>query len=401
MRKTQKKSVTKMKNNTFRRLFMLLSFLIGTVFCLLSLVHCEDDKPIGRLRGVNAHAGLTEKDIKYLSEEWNVNLVRLALNRNIKIQDRPNFNPTDMVSYDQWLDGELKKLEEIVPVCEKYGIKVLIALLSAPGSELSQAGRQCARGRFFAERKYQKRFLEIWEGLANKYKDSKAIWGYDLLNEPIPPRQKMEGLAGSEYNVKEADRGGESDEPAIDWTTLQEQTVKMVRSIDPHHAIIVEVDQSFNPANFNNFRPIDDPNIVYSCHMYSPTEVTMPSRSADPGATTAVYPGIIKNKMWDKRELEKVLQPAIDFQKKYDARIYIGEFSCNRWAPENTAYRWLKDCVEIFEKHNFDWTYHAFRESDGWSVEHDEIKKNRAPAPKRTEREKLLRKYFAENKLFR
>lgn len=151
--------------------------LIGTMFCLLSMVYCEDDKPIGRLRGVNAHTGLTEKDIKYLSEEWNVNLVRLAVNRNIKIQDRPNFNPTDMVSYDQWLDGELKRLEKIVPVCEKYGIKVLIALSSAPGSELSQAGRQCARGRFFTERKYQKCFLEIWEVLANKYKDSKAIWG--------------------------------------------------------------------------------------------------------------------------------------------------------------------------------------------------------------------------------
>ncbi|NTU80980.1 MAG: leucyl aminopeptidase, partial [Chloroflexales bacterium] len=55
-----------------------------------------------------------------------------------------------------------------------------------------------------------------------------------------------------------------------------------------------------------------------------------------------VYPGEIAGKTWDQARLESALQPAIDFQKKYNVQIYIGEFSAIRWAPDNSAYRYLR-----------------------------------------------------------
>lgn len=95
--------------------------------------------------------------------------------------------------------------------------------------------------------------------------------------------------------------------------------------------------------------------------------------------------------------LQSALKPVIEFQKAYGVHIYIGEFSAIRWAPDNSAYRYLKDLIDIFEAHGWDWTYHAFREWDGWSVEHGPDRKDRSPSKTPTDREKLLREWFGKN----
>jgi endoglucanase len=86
-----------------------------------------------------------------------------------------------------------------------------------------------------------------------------------------------------------------------------------------------------------------------------------------------------------------------DFQKRYRVHIYMGEFSAIRWAPDNSACRYLGDLIEIFEARGWDWSYHAFREWDGWSVEHggDRNDSRRAASP--TDRERLLRGWFERN----
>ena len=67
--------------------------------------------------------------------------------------------------------------------------------------------------------------------------------------------------------------------------------------------------------------------------------------------------------------MKNVLAPVRAFQKKYGAKIYVGEFSAICWAPGAGVY--LRDCIDIFEEYGWDWTYHAFREWAGWSVEHE------------------------------
>ena len=57
------------------------------------------------------------------------------------------------------------------------------------------------------------------------------------------------------------------------------------------------------------------------------------------------------------------------FQKKYGAKIYVGEFSAVCWAPD--AEKYLRDVISVFEEYGWDWSYHAFREWPGWSVEHE------------------------------
>ena len=46
-----------------------------------------------------------------------------------------------------------------------------------------------------------------------------------------------------------------------------------------------------------------------------------------------------------------------------------GEFSVINWAKGGDRY--LADMIELFEEYGWDWAYHAFREWDAWSIEHE------------------------------
>ena len=106
----------------------------------------------------------------------------------------------------------------------------------------------------------------------------------------------------------------------------------------------------------------------------------------------------VSGKAWDKAQLEKALQPVITFQSRFGVHIYIGEFSVIRWAPDESACRYLSDLIDIFESHSWDWSYHAFREWSGWSVEHGSDRQDTRPASSPTERQRVLRRWFALNR---
>ena len=316
-----------------------------------------------RLRGAMISPNIDEEGLRVFGEEWNANVVRWQL-----VGWRPKGSTLDLDAYQTWLEEQLEKLDAALPLCEKYGLYVVVDLHSKPGGP--EPGKS-----LFSDAECQERFVENWKMIARKYKDSKVVWAYDLANEPIEGAV-VEGVA--------------------DWQELAELTAKAIREIDPDHAIIVEPPAGGNPYGLTQFNPIDVPNVVYSVHMYLPHAFTHQGVHGK-WEKKYTYPGEIQGKMWDKAALEQALKPAIDFQKNYGVHIYIGEFSAIRWAPDNSAYRYLKDLIGIFEQHGWDWTYHAFREWAGWSVEHGPDKDNWQPATEPTDREKLLREWFAKN----
>ena len=143
------------------------------------------------------------------------------------------------------------------------------------------------------------------------------------------------------------------------------------------------------------FEPIDAERVVYSVHMYQPHQFTHQGVYDAPVGIT--YPGEIGGRHWDKEAIRKALRPAIDYQRDYGVEIYIGEFSAIRWAPGSSAHDYLRDVIEVMEENGWDWAYHAFREWDGWSVEHGPDRKDRRRSSTPTDREQLLRSWFAKN----
>lgn len=325
-----------------------------------------------RLRGAMVSPNIDEAGLRTLGKDWNANLIRWQIVKSEKAGE----TPLTLANYDAWLEGELAKLDAALLLCEKYGLMVVVDLHSPPGGRMTSGGYVGSNGDLFSSKAAQDKLVEVWQKLALRYKNSPAVWGYDLVNEPV------EAKVG--WFV-------------ADWQELAGRVARAVRAIDPKHAIIVQPAQNGNPLGLEKLQPLDVPGVVYSVHMYLPHEFTHQGIK-DRNAKQWVYPGDIAGKRWDKTALEASLQPAIEFQKRYGVQIFIGEFSAIRWAPDGSAFRYLKDVIEIFEAHGWDWTYHAFREWSGWSVEHgmDRDDTKRAATP--TDREKLLREWFAKNR---
>ena len=327
---------------------------------------------VPRLRGAMISPDIDETGLRTFGQEWNANVIRWQLVRHAR-RGETSFTLAD---YDAWLEGELAKLDAALPLCEKYGLLVVVDLHSPPGGTRTVSGYVGSDGGLFTSKAAQEKFIEVWQKMARRYQNSRVVWGYDLANEPIED---------------------EVTESAADWQELAERAARVVRAIDPKHAIIVEPAQGGGPNGLKELQPLDVPGVVYSVHMYLPHAFTHQDVH-DRSEKQWVYPGEIAGKRWDKATLEATLQPVVEFQQRYGVHIYIGEFSAIRWAPQGSAYRYLKDLIAIFEAHGWDWTYHAFREWSGWSVEHGEDRANPNPSPTPTEREKLLREWFAKNR---
>jgi hypothetical protein len=323
-----------------------------------------------RLRGTMVSPDIDEAGLRVLGHDWNANLVRWQLVRREKID-----NPLDLGAYERWLQSALKQLDAALPLCEKYGLRVVVDLHSPPGGGRLNGGYAGSDHGLFTDAACQRKFVEVWQHMARRYKDAKAIWGYDLANEPV------EAIA---------------DESLADWQGLAERAAKAIRVIDPERTIIVEPPEWGNPAGLRELQPLAVPNVVYSVHMYLPHAFT--HQGVHGSGKAYRYPGEIEGKRWDKVQLEAALKPVVEFQRKYNVHIYIGEFSAIRWAPDDSAHRYLKDLIDIFEAHDWDWSYHAFREWDGWSVEHGSNPKDHGRSRTPTDREQLLRSWFAKNR---
>jgi endoglucanase len=320
------------------------------------------------LRGAMINSNVSAEDLRVLGKQWGANHVRWQLLWG-GFPRSPADDTASLEEYDKWLDSALKHLDELLPVCKEAGLLVLIDLHTPPGGR--NTANQC---RIFHEKKWQDKFLQVWDKIAQRYRGNTTVWGYDLVNEPV------EGTVSDGLK---------------NWHDLAEQTAKRVRALDAQHAIIVEPAPWGASIGLKDFEPLDVPNVVYSVHMYEPLQVTHQGVANSPVGFS--YPSTINGKLWDKDQLRKVLQPVIDFQRDYGAPIYIGEFSAIRWAPDDSAYRYMKDLIDIFEENNWSWAYHAFREWHGWSVEHGTNKDDNERSVTQTNREQLLRTWFAKN----
>lgn len=289
------------------------------------------------LRGVMLPAGPCKEDDFQTLHEWGVTLARYQMTRNWFAVDANR----DLTEYNRWLDGKLNHLEQVLVWARKYGIKIVVDLHVPPG------GRNAARDmNMFYEKKFADAFVACWRKIAMRFKGRSEIFGFDLINEPV-----------------------QSDCALFDYWNLQRMAAEAVREIDPDTPVILESNEWDSAKAYSYLSPLAMDNVIYQVHMYVPGTFThqgvgcakrsdfKPCRYPDP------------EKKWDISYLRKELAPILAFQKRHKARIYVGEFSAIAWAEG--AENYIRDCITLFNEYGWDWTYHAFREWHGWSVEHE------------------------------
>ena len=275
----------------------------------------------------------TKEDFATLAE-WGATLARYQMVRNWSAVG----DNRDLDEFRAWIDGKIDCLETVVlPCARKYGIKVVVDLHVTPGGRTED--REMA---MFREKEFADAFVETWRRIATRLKgNADAIYGYDLVNEP-----NQIGRA------------------PIDYWTLQRRAAEAVREIDPDTAIVVESNDWDSPGAFAYLSPLRMDNVIYQVHCYRPMEFTHQGVGGRP--VGAVWPD--PSKGWDRDLIRRTMAPVRAFQERHGAKIYVGEFSASTWAPGADAY--LRDCIAVFEEFGWDWSYHAFREWGGWSVEH-------------------------------
>jgi len=315
---------------------------------------------LGMLRGAMVATNLEHTDGAVLGRDWNANVVRWQLGGC--------SYPEGLLTpdYDTILANELALLDDALRWCRRYGLLVVVDLHS-----LSQG--------LFSSAAAQQKLVSVWQTIAARYRDEDIVWAYDLANEPDP-------------------RGGAwGNGSVLIWEDLADRVVRAIRQVDADTPIIIESVYAA-PWTFTHLRPLDFSltRIIYSAHMYEPHRFTHQTLLPE-YAKSCRYPGIINGTYWGKLQLMLALAPVSAFQWKYRVPVFIGEFSAIRWAPEQSAFRYIRDCCAIFDQLDWDWCYHAFREWHGWSVEHSEDPNDLEPSVLPTRREKLLRVYFGRN----
>ncbi len=316
-----------------------------------------------RLRGAMSPNQFKEEDFLVFANEWNANLVRWQMTRR---WGQANTD-TDLAEYDKWIQSEMDDIDKLLACALKLRFKVVIDLHSPPGGRYEDKSM-----RMFYEKAYNDHFVAVWQRFAERYNGHPAVWGYDLVNEPVEGRPAPEGM---------------------DYLSTQVRAAKAIRAIDPKTAIIVESLDWDSPRAYAEMTPIDVSNVVYQVHMYEPGQFTHQGVHSNPSGV--VYPGEIGKVKYDKEKLRSILKPVRDFQLAYNVHIYGGEFSAARWAPGAASY--LADCISLFEEYGWDWSYHAFREWDGWSVEHGSDPSDHKPTAAPTDRKQVLLDWFKKN----
>ena len=191
----------------------------------------------------------------------------------------------------------------------------------------------------------------LWRELAQQLRGRPEVAAFDLVNEAHPP--------GLTFGLKQAR-----------WERLAERLLRTVRAVDPARTIVIEPSPGARPMGFPSASNPPFDNVVYSVHMYEPFEFTH-QRVGDPRFTGVVgYPGEVPGQgYWNIDRLRAELAPVQQFGQRHGVEIYVGEFGAPRWAPSGGRERYLADLLALFNEWGWSWTYHAWREWQGWDAE--------------------------------
>lgn len=299
----------------------------------------------GALRGANVMLGqCTVEDLKVL-RSWGANLAEIPVS-NIYAPAPPYaFEPKNLV-----------RLDAALQAAEAAHLYVALTCREGPGRADFNRSQEIWR-----EAAAQEAYAKMWRAIAAHYRRRTSIVGYDLMCEPHPD--------------------GQAKAPLGDWNTLARKITKAIREVDATTPILVNSIGWAYPQEFNELKPTGDPRTVYVVHFYDPHYYT--HQKPGDGVT---YPGFRYprngGQAWNRTTLEGVLTPVRDFQEKYQAPIFVGEFGCARYAPGVEA--WMRDQLDFYERNGWSWAYWAFREWDVMNIERTadpSDKVNRADTP--------------------
>ncbi len=256
-----------------------------------------------------------------------------------------------------------KLLHEALSNLREAGLYAIVSIRNGPGRNDMFSGLDYEDELLldiYHDPSAQRAWLDMLNDTISEFKNDSTIIAWDPMVEPAP----------YEYTS----RNGLPDDYGYSWwNNFSKECVQLIRSIDPLRPIIIEGSDWANPHSFAYLEPVDDPNVIYSVHNYWPMEY---SHQAEPPFNYS-YPGKIC--YWDelndrefcgyvdKHKLDLIWKPVDDFQNKYNATIFVGEWGGMRFVPGMANY--LRDQLSTIESRGWSHTYYAWGYDPGWDVQ--------------------------------
>lgn len=262
---------------------------------------------------------IAESDLRLISS-WGANCIRLPLHYKI-FENKPY----------QYNDGSLKFIRKVLRWADNYNLKVILDLHAACGCQnCDWHADSKGKALLWENEKFRMRTYALWEYLAANLKDEKALYGYDILNEPVIDRKRV-GIVKAFYR----------------------HLIKSIRRIDTKKVIFLEGNIWGQEIDF--LKDLLSDNIAVSIHTYLPLNFTFNFRR------NYKYPGLIDNVYWDKNAVSRYLDRYRRFSSKNKVDIYVGEFGVNYRGNKYGELVWLDDILSMFEKFGFSWTYWTYK----------------------------------------
>ena len=286
-----------------------------------AMVWTADKFRSGGVRGFNSPADVTDQSMTAL-KATGANIVRVFVN---------------LTRSGSTYTADVSTLNAVVAAGAAKNFKVVITFDVLPNQFAQE---------YWSNTSLQNSILAQWVILAARFRGNQTIVGYDLINEPIAPNQGV-------------------------WTTFATRIATAIRAVDPEHVIIHEPSPGGLPSAFADAVKLPFSNVVYSVHAYLPYEISHQGINGAGNTTRYDYPLPSSSALGtvDRAWLSSQLNDVRTFVAANDVPIYVGEFSCVRWAPNAAADTFIGDSISIYEAEGWAWTYHSWREYQGWDAE--------------------------------
>ena len=343
---------------------------------------------LGNNVGIGANpTGNADRDaIIQFGQLWKGNHFRYQLTWGWPGSDA-DFDDQNSTNWFAWIRGMLDTLDSKREWFETAGVKIVLDMHTPPGGRYyyDTDGRYVHR--IFVDPVFQQHHIDFWQETAQRYKDDTLFLAFDIFNEP---QETYTTVSGRNWNQQ--------------WSAV----ASGIHAIDPDRKVVVSCNEGGQPFGMRDL--VDDTtldHIVFTAHVYQP--VTMTHQAIFGNGSGVNYPGLsrepgVAREYWDHTDVYRNLRDIRDFKVRArpDREIYIGEFSFTRYGPPDGAVRWLQDNIEQFENEGWHWAYHAYRESDVWSLELPGGPENSGINQANsdwvvTERQLLLRSYYQRN----
>ena len=278
--------------------------------------------------------------------------------------------PVDYVLFEE-KDGTAKEdgfryLEMCRAWCEKYSLNLLIDLHECYGYSFDPLKKDMDRERFFYDEKLQKRFMNLWKRIAERFKDYPGQVAFEPLNEVV------------------------LQEVADAWNKVASDWILMMRRIVPDSWLIVGgVCYSSVICVPLLDIPLDE-KIVYNFHCYEPIIFThqgaywvenMPQdfrigyplslevyQEADRKVQLSndLSGAVFQKGIREPGEgfFEDIFAPAIQKAEKDCVPLYCGEYGVIDLADNQDALRWLKDIHAVMNRHQIGRALWNYKEKD-------------------------------------